>query len=259
MSSGQLGSSRRGGVERPPFQRGAAELALGWARVLVNMAVVMAVSASACVRLVVAATRGHFRSANAQAKLSRTGPCWPGAWRPADRCRCRRPPPCGRRPAGRTESCLRARRSSTWPSSVDQPPSTERRRSCLWPDVLLNAPNADVVGGVHQATSSRESSQRSNSAWRIRIWPLGSLMQRGARPLRATRRRASGRCPAPRRAARWSGGPLGVPCAYSSCAGERSFVAAGKPVGAGGCRCVSTATPAGVAAWPAARCCRGVR
>ena len=33
------------------------------------MAVVTAVSASACVRLVVAATRGHFRSANAQAKL----------------------------------------------------------------------------------------------------------------------------------------------------------------------------------------------
>jgi hypothetical protein len=44
-------------------------LSFGWPRVLVNMAVVTAVSASACVRLVVAATRGHFRSANAQAKL----------------------------------------------------------------------------------------------------------------------------------------------------------------------------------------------
>jgi len=44
--------------------------------------------------------------------------------------------------------------------------------------------NVEVVGGRHQAaSSSSDSSQRSKSVRRMRISPLGSLMQRGARPL----------------------------------------------------------------------------
>src|SRR4029453_11950881 len=68
-SSGQLGSSRRAVLNAQRFSAARSSLPFGWPRVLVSMAVVTAVSASAWVRLVVAATRGHFRAADAQAKL----------------------------------------------------------------------------------------------------------------------------------------------------------------------------------------------
>jgi hypothetical protein len=67
MLSGQLGSSRRAVLNAHRFSAARRSLSSGFPRVLVNIAVVTAVSASAWVRLVVAATRGHFRSAKAQA------------------------------------------------------------------------------------------------------------------------------------------------------------------------------------------------